>query len=81
MLIQRGGRILSILGVVCSFLATRFYSYYLIFYSVWAEPRLLVLMSKTMGGGGVVMPRSSPQHKQFSGQLGLLVFVLDVCLY
>ena len=26
------------------------------------------------------MPRSSPQHKQFSGQLGFLVFVIDVCL-
>ena len=31
-------------------------------------------------GGGIVMPRSSPQHKQFSGQLGFLVFVLNVCL-
>ena len=35
-------------------------------------------------GGGlwchVVIPWSSPQHKQFSSQLGFLVFVLDVCL-
>ena len=27
------------------------------------------------------MPWSSPQHKQFSGQLGFSVFVLDVYLY
>ena len=26
------------------------------------------------------MPWSSPQHKQFSGELGFLVFVLDVYL-
>ena len=50
MLIQRGGRILSILEV-CFFLATRFYHRYLIFYPVWAEPRLIVLLSKIMGGG------------------------------
>ena len=52
MLVQRGGRILSILGV-CSSLAAL---------------------------GGIVMLRSSPQHKQFSGQLGFLVFVFGVCL-
>ena len=51
MLIQRGGRILSILGV-CSFLAARFYCCHLTFYYVWAEPRLAVLLSKIMGGRG-----------------------------
>ena len=50
MLIQREGRILSILGV-CSFLAARFYYCYLTFYYVWAEQRLIVLLSKIMGGG------------------------------
>ena len=48
MLIQRGGRILSILGV-CSFLAARFCYCYLIFYYVWAEALLIVLLSKIMG--------------------------------
>ena len=48
MLIQLGGRILSILGV-CSFLAARFCYCYLIFYYVWEEP-LIVLLSKIMGG-------------------------------
>ena len=47
---QRGGRILSILGIR-SFLATRFYYCYIIFYYVWAEPRPVVLLSKIMGGG------------------------------
>ena len=45
-----GGRILSILGIR-SFLATRFYYCYTIFYYVWAEPRPVILLSKTMGGG------------------------------
>ena len=49
--IQREGRIFSIIGV-CSLLAARFYYCYLIFYSVWAEPRLIVLLSKIMGGWG-----------------------------
>ena len=77
MLVQRGGRILSILGV-CSFLAARLCYCYFIFYYVLAEPLLIDLLSKIMGG--VVMPGSSPQRKQFSGQLGFLVFVLNVCL-
>ena len=54
MLVQRGGRILSILGV-CSFLAARLCYCYLIFYYVWAEPLLIVLLSKVMGGGCDVM--------------------------
>ena len=49
MLIQLGDRILSILGV-CSFLAARFCYCYIIFYYVWAEPLLIVLLSKIMGG-------------------------------
>ena len=49
MLIQRGGRIISILGVR-SFLAARLHYCYLIFYYVWAEPLLIVLLSKIMGG-------------------------------
>ena len=49
MLVQRGGRIFSILGV-CSFLAARFYCCYLIFYIGWAKPQLIVLLSKIMGG-------------------------------
>ena len=53
MLIQRGGRIFSVLGD-CFFLAVRFYYCYLTFYSVWAELRLIVLLSKVMGG--VAMP-------------------------
>ena len=77
MFVQREGRIFSVLGDA-SFLAARFCYCYLIFYYVWAEPRLIVLLAKIIGG--VVMPRSSPQHQQFSGQLGSLVFVLDVYL-
>ena len=77
MLIQRGGRILSILGVG-SFLAARFCYCYLIFYYVSAEPLLIVLLSKIMGEDCDAV--ISPQHKPFSGQLGSLVFVLDVCL-
>ena len=50
MLIQRGERIFSILGVR-SFLAARLYYCYLVFSSVWAEPRLIVLLSKIIGGG------------------------------
>ena len=49
MLVQRGGRILFILGV-CSFLAARLCYCYLIFYHVWAEPLVIVLLSKIMGG-------------------------------
>ena len=49
MLVQRGGRILSILGV-CSFLAARFCYCYLIFYIGLAKPQLIVLLSKIMGG-------------------------------
>ena len=49
MLVQRGGRILSILGV-CTFLAARFCYCYLIFYIGWAKPQLIVLLSKIMGG-------------------------------
>ena len=59
--VDSAGRPNSLYSRVCSFLATRFYSYYLIFYYVWAEPRLIMLLSKTMGGG-IVMPWSSPQH-------------------
>ena len=43
MFVQREGRIFSVLGD-CLFV-------YLAFYSVWAEPRLIVLLSKIMGGG------------------------------
>ena len=50
MLIQRGGQILSILGV-CSYLEARFYYCCIIFSYVWAEPRAFVLLSKIMGGG------------------------------
>ena len=78
MLIQRGGRILSVLGV-CSFLAARLCYCYLIFYYVWAEPRPIVLLSKIMRGGGCdAMIFAAAQA--ISGQLGFLVFVLDVCL-
>ena len=49
MLVQRGGRIFSILGV-CSFLAARFCYRYIIFYYGWAKPQLIVLLSKIMGG-------------------------------
>ena len=48
MLVQRGGRILSVLGV-CSFLAARFCYCHITFYYVWAEPLLIVLLSKIMG--------------------------------
>ena len=48
MLVQREGRILSILGV-CSFLEARLCYCYLIFYYVWAESLLIVLLSKIMG--------------------------------
>ena len=47
MFVQREGRILSILGV-CSCLAAYCY---LISYYVWAEPQLVMLLSKIMGGG------------------------------
>ena len=50
MLVQRGGRIFSVLGV-CSLLAARLCYYYLIFYYGWAKPMLIVLLSKIMGGG------------------------------
>ena len=53
MLIQRGGQILSILGV-CSCLEARFYYCCIIFSYVWAEPRAFVLLSKIMGGGNVM---------------------------
>ena len=50
MLVQREGRIFSVLGVY-SFLAARFCYYcYLIFYYDWANPLLIVLLSKIMGG-------------------------------
>ena len=49
MLVQREGRIFSVLGV-CSFLAARFFYCYLISYLGWAEPLLVVLLSKIMGG-------------------------------
>ena len=50
MLIQRGGRIFSVLEV-CSFLAVRFCYCYLVFlYYSWAKPLLIVLLSKIMGG-------------------------------
>ena len=53
MFVQREGRIFSVLGV-CSFLAARFCYYcYIIYYYVWAEPLLIVLLSKIMGGGGL----------------------------
>ena len=53
MLVQRGGRIFSVLGV-CSFLAARFCYCYLIFYYGWAKPMLIVLLSKIMEGGIVM---------------------------
>ena len=53
MLVQRESRIFSVLGV-CSFLAARFCCCYLIFYYDWANPLLIVLLSKIMGG--IVMP-------------------------
>ena len=49
MLVQQGDRILSIRGV-CSSLAARFCYCYVIFYYVWAEPLLIVLLSKIIGG-------------------------------
>ena len=49
MLVQRGGRIFSVLGV-CSFLAARFCYCYLIFYYSWAKPLLIVLLSKIVRG-------------------------------
>ena len=49
MLVQRGSRIFSVLGV-CSFLAARFCYCYLIFYYGWEKPLLVVLLSKIMGG-------------------------------
>ena len=51
MFVQWEDRIFSILGDR-SFLAARLYYCYIIFYYVWAEPLLIVLLSKTMGGGG-----------------------------
>ena len=51
MFVKREGRILSILGV-CSCLAAYCY---LIFSYVWAEPRLIMLLSKLVGEG-IVMP-------------------------
>ena len=53
MLVQRGGRIFSVLGV-CSFLAARLCYCYLIFYYGWAKPMLIVLLVKIMGGGTVM---------------------------
>ena len=50
MLVERGGRIFSALGV-CSFLAARLCYRYLIFYYGWAKPMLIVLLSNIMGGG------------------------------
>ena len=49
MLVQRGGRIFSVLGV-CSFLAARSCYCYLIFYYSWAKPLLIVLLSKIVRG-------------------------------
>ena len=49
------GRPNSLYSRSSSFLATRFYYCYIIFYYVWAEPRPVVLLSK-IRGGGVVMP-------------------------
>ena len=49
------GRPNSLYSRISSFLETRFYYCYIIFYYVWAEPRPVVLLSKIMGGG-VVMP-------------------------
>ena len=50
MLVQREGRIFSVLRV-CSFLAARLCYCYIIFYYGWAKPMLIVLLSKIMGGG------------------------------
>ena len=54
MLIQRGGRTLSVLGVCFSSDPLLLLLSY--FYYVSAEPRPVVLLSKIMGGGRVVMP-------------------------
>ena len=48
MLVQRGGRIFSVLGA-CSFLAARFCYCYFVFYYDWAKPLLIVLLSKITG--------------------------------
>ena len=88
--VDPAGRPHSLYSRGCSCLATRFYYCCLIFSYVWAEPRLTILLSKVMGGGlpchdlrrsTIVMPWSSPQQNQFSGQLGFLVFVLNVSLW
>ena len=49
MLVHREGRIFSVLGV-SYFLAARFCYCYIFFYPRWAEPLLIVLLSKIMGG-------------------------------
>ena len=77
MLVQRGGRIYSVLEV-CSFLAARFCYCYIIFYYGWAKPLLIVLLSKITRGGCDAMILAAAQAN--SGQFGFLVFVLDVCL-
>ena len=59
--VDQAGRPHSLYSRVCSCLAARFYYCCIIFSYVWAEPRLIMLLSKIMGGG-IVMPRSSPQH-------------------
>ena len=54
--VDPAGRPHSLYSRVCSCLAARFYYCYLTFYYVWAEPWLIMLLSKIMGGGGIVMP-------------------------
>ena len=77
MLVQRGGRIFSVLGV-CSFLAVRFCYCYVIFYYGCAKPLLIVLLLKIMGGDWDDMILTAA-HAIFL-QARVLVFVLDVCL-
>ena len=78
MLVQRGGRIFSVLGV-CSFLAARFCYCYLIFYYGWAKPLLIVLLSKIMGGDCDAIILAAAQAIFWPTRV-ILVFVLDVCL-
>ena len=79
MFVQWEDRIFSVLGD-CSFLAARFCYCYLIFYYVWAKPRLIVMLSKIMRGGGCDAMIFAAEHKQFPGQLRFSVFVLDAYL-
>ena len=77
MLVQREGRIFSVPGVF-SFLAARFCYCYLIFYSGWAKPLLIVLLSKIMGGDcDAMIPAAA---KAIFWPTRVLVFALNACL-